>query len=273
MTADRPVRIVRLSPGYEYNGMLGLQLNFLDQKNLRLIPSTRLYMGDALALAINSYGCMGEEPLPDLPVIGLFGDSIMQGTTSACLADHVKVPGHQAVNAGIEGSHMENTVDWVLELTAKLPMVFHAVHCGVHNLIYNDTTPNYWREQLDRLSHLPNVAHFKLSADINEEVVERGYEPFYTAGGYVETTWVRGGGERAAKFLHAVKRFNRFIETYCAETGRLLIDLHPVTRPRTYDDIAVRFSDVVHLREAYCPPAGALLTAQIAARMGIALPD
>jgi hypothetical protein len=114
---------------------------------------------------------------------------------------------------------------------------------------------------------VPLIAHFRLFADISEPVIEAGYAsvhgvcPGYNLwhGADLETL----EGRRWA----AIDRFNRFIETYCRERGRILIDLEPVLAPAGVADLGARFDDFLH------PALGAydLMARAVEAQLGLHL--
>jgi hypothetical protein len=129
------------------------------------------------------------------------------------------------------------------------------VHSGWHNILYNQRDEGFWAEQFDRITGVPVIAHFKLIGDVNDETVRLGYDavlasvPKYKPWqGFDHTT----EAERR-RFLDEIARFNRFIEGYCADRGRILIDLEPVMRPRGHADLGRAFLDFVHPSPAAYP--------------------
>lgn len=241
------LRTVRLSSQRPYS-FGDYQLNYLDYRTRRIIPSTDLWFEDELYYRSNSLGCRGEELTPGVPVVGLFGDSVMHGFQGEWLAKHVSLPGCQVLNAGVEGLQLPWIVDRVEELLSQVPrLVCAAIHSGWHNITYNARDEAYWAAQLDRVQGPPVIAHFRLVADINEETVRQGYEAVLaTVPGYLPWhgfDYTTEAGRRG--FLDDIARFNTFIERYCAERGRVLID-QDAAAPRTHADLGVLFCDFIH---------------------------
>jgi transposase InsO family protein len=92
------------------------------------------------------------------------------------------------------------------------------------------------------------IAHFRLVCDINAASVAKGYDevmardPAYVLWGAMDFTTVEG---RQAG-LTAIDDYNRFIEAYCRDKGRVLIDLEPVLKPTGLEDLGRNFIDFIH---------------------------
>lgn len=226
------------------------QMNYLDYSKRRLIPSTDVIYQDINYYRTNRYGCQGPEIKDGLPVVGLFGDSVVHGGAGDSFVHHIELNPCQTLNGAIEGMMMDHIVERVFELNAQAPLVAAAVHGGWHNLLYNERGERFWAAHLDRLNELDHlvIAHFRLVADYNEESIVRGYDDVMArVDGYClwdGMDFRTEGGRR--KGLAAIDRFNVFIENYCRERGRILIDLAPVLKPKTYDDLGVKFFDFIH---------------------------
>ena len=259
-----PRRVVRLAEDYEYGDYAGFQLNFMDQLRGSILPSTRVFRGDELMWESNSLGCKGPELDDGRPVIGVFGDSVVQGGYMDSFVNFIRVGPCQPLNGGVEGSNIAITVDRFLEINAKVPMVAALVHSGWHNLVYGDNRESVWRENLDRVRGPPVIAHFRLSADFHPDMLATGYAHLMRDG-YQQWTPEAVTPEGAADFKRQLDRFNSFIESYCAETGRLLIDLDPVLAPRSAAEVSTHFFDLIHPRASSYEAIGAAISAQIAA--------
>lgn len=86
----------------------------------------------------------------------------------------------------------------------------------------------------------------RITADINEEAVARGYEELYGPQyGRVNHTKTKA---IAADFLAAIRKKNVLLERFCAQTGRVLVDLEPLLAPATYSDLTQKFFDPIHPR-------------------------
>lgn len=262
---DRAVRTIYIDPERPFD-FGEYQTNYLDYRTWRMIPSTDLYYGDYLAFQVNSLGCKGAELEGGKPVIAFFGDSVVHGTSGVSFADRVRIGPCEPLNAGVEGMLLPWIVDRFLELRDQIPMVCAAVHAGWHNLAYNEHGEDYWAEQLDRIAGPPVIAHFRLFADISPATVISGYDEILRAKD-IYSLW-RGADfttqEGRAACLALIGRFNRFIEAYCRDRGRILIDLEPLMAPSTAADLGARFDDFVH------PNSGSydLMARQIEAQLG-----
>jgi hypothetical protein len=265
-----PLREVRLSVDYDYSDYSQFQLNYLDRETMRPFPSTRVYIGDELKIMVNSLGGFGPEPEPHLPMIGVFGDSVVQGSDDS-FVDHIHIPGCTTLNGGVEGSDLCQTMNRFCETQTKRPMIAAAIHAGFHNLIYGQTSFAFWERELARLKGPPVTAIFRLTADINSEAMERGYESLFGEDyGRME---FNKDMKSLGEFKEAVDRKNKLIEKYVAAGGHLLIDLDDVLAPRTYADISRRFFDIIHPRQHLYAEIGAAVAAALARAVEQALPN
>jgi hypothetical protein len=242
------------------------QSNYLDYSKRRLVPMTDVVYQDTNYYRTNAYGCQGPEIAEGLPVVGVFGDSVVHGGAGESFVHFMNVGPCQKLNAAVEGMTLPWIVDRVFELNEKTPLVAAAVHGSWHNLFYNDRGEAYWTAQLDRLNALDNLilAHFRLVADFNEDAIIHGYdEVMARIDGYVlwnGMDFTTEAGRRAG--MDAINRYNAFIERYCKSRGRILIDLAPALEPKSYDDLGKAFFDFVHPRfESYQAMADIVSTA------------
>jgi hypothetical protein len=242
------------------------QMNYLDYRARRMIPSTNIWYGDYLAFQTNSLGCKGKELQGGRPVIGVFGDSVVHGTSGVSFADRIDIPPCEPLNAGIEGLQLPWIVDRFLELKAKVPMVCAAVHPGWHNLVYNERGEAFWTAQLDRIQDVPVIAHFRLFADVSEATLEHGYERALNEA--VDYVLWEGADITTTK---EIDRFNGFLEGYCRDRGRILIDLEPLMAPKSPEAFGERFIDFVHPRSNQYDAMARQIEAQLAPAIGAAL--
>lgn len=242
------------------------QMNYLNHRTQRLIPSTEIFWDGARHYWTNALGCKGEDLEGGRPVVGFFGDSVTHGCGNQSFAEHVRIDGCEALNGGIEGLTLSGIVDRCLEIRDQVPLVCAAVHAGWHNIVYNETNQGHWREQLDRVQGVPVVAHFRLTADINEEALVRGYDdPLVRVHEYALWPGADFATEDARRELKAaIDRFNDFIERYCAERGRILIDLDPELSPPTYADLGAAYVDFLHPRPTAYPAMARKIEAALA---------
>lgn len=228
-------------------------------------PNAAVLVGDALLLRTNSLGCKGPELQPGRPVIGFFGDSVVHGGPRSSFVEHVRVGTAQMLNGAVEGYPLRRIVERFQAARSQVDMICAAVHPGWHNLVYGEATQAHWREQLDLIEGPPVIAHFRLTADVNPEAVEIGYEALFAPGRYIRWAGVDlASRDDRRRFWDALQSFNAFIEGYCRERGRLLIDLDPVLAPERYGDIGQRFFDLIHPREAVQAVIGAAISNQLA---------
>jgi hypothetical protein len=266
------MRDVHLEPDRVYH-FGDYQLNYLDYRTRRLIPSTRIFQEGELFYRTNALGCVGEELTPGVPVIGFFGDSCTHGYKGRSFAEQVRLPGCQPLNAGVEGLTLPWIADRFDELKDRVPLIAAAVHCGWHNILYNARSEAFWATQLDRISGPAVIAHYRLVADINAEAIAEGYARVFAERAdyqpwpgvdYADPADRRRAGEEIA-------RFNAFIEAYCRERGRVLIDLEPATAPKTYDDLGRAFLDFIHPHPDAYPAIARTIEAALAEPVAAAL--
>lgn len=251
---EQRLREVRIGADYDRSDYRQFQLNYLDPQTRRPIPSTRVYVDGALAVETNSLSCFGPEPDLTKPLVGIFGDSVVQGVGLGSFVNHIDLPSCSVVNGGVEGSLLENTVDRFCHVRAIAPMICAVIHPGFHNLLYNETKFMHWEAQFARLSGVPVVALFRLTADINKEVIERGYEALF--GDSYARTHFNKDPPTVRLFAEALERKNRLIEKACENRGYVLIDLDEILAPKDYGQVAQRFFDVIHPEPAMYPAMG-----------------
>jgi hypothetical protein len=261
---DQPRRTVRLDSGYDTSDYAWFQSNYLHPVARRFYPNTLVYVGDELIFQTNSYGCKGAEPEPGLKLLGVFGDSVVQGVNMASFVDHMQIPGFAALNGGIEGSTLRPTIDRLLEFQGRFPMACAAVHTGWHNLIYDERGEDFWASQLDRIVGPETIAHFTLVADINPTVIDAGYTHLFREGVYwrwMDELFVDKA--RLQDFYDQMNAFNRFIRAYCEDRGRILIDLTATLAPRGFTDVSRKFIDLIHPRASVYREIGAEVASQL----------
>jgi hypothetical protein len=256
------LREVRVGPEYDNGDIDRFQLNYLDKRSMRPLPSTRVYIGENLVVETNSLCCFGPEPDLSKPLVGIFGDSVVQGVATDSLVNHIHLPGCSVVNGGVEGAQLHHIVDRFCEVSAQAPMICGAVHSGFHNLIYNETSFMFWEQQFARVKDVPVIAHFRLTADINAEAVERGYEGLY-GNGYGPMHHSKDI-PTVREFKAALDRKNKLIEKMCGMWDRVLINLDEVLAPKTYADLTVNFFDILHPRPELYRAIGEAVARQLA---------
>lgn len=224
------------------------QMNYMNYRDWRVIPSSDIYIGEQHYYQSNCYGCQGPEIVEGRPVIGVFGDSVIHGAAGDSFVHHLRIDGYETLNAGVEGLILPWTVDRFFELRDQVQLACALVHTGWHNLLYNERGEDYWAAQLDRIAGVPLIAHFTLVADISEAIVEPGYASVVGVlegyGRWHGANLENAEGRRAVK--DEIDAFNRFMRRYCHERGRLLIDLEAVMAPKSVEELGRRYVDFVH---------------------------
>lgn len=260
-----PTREVRLSTDYDCSDYGAFRLNYLDPLTKRPIPSTRVLVGDTVIIETNSLSCYGREPAPGVPLIAVFGDSVVQGVGDS-FVNHIAPPGYQSLNGGVEGAQLHQILDRFCEVRDKAPLAAALIHPGFHNLLYNETGFMYWEQQLARLKGVPVTAIFRLTADINAESVERGYDALYGPA-YLQTHHSKDR-QTLAEFKKALAQKNRLIEKCAAMWGHIVIDLDAVLAPTTYAEVGLRFFDILHPKPEIYESMGRAVTDRLAPLLG-----
>jgi hypothetical protein len=263
---NEPTREVRLSAHYltDYDKF---QLNYMDKRSMTLIPYTKVYVADVLHLEVNSLGCIGPEPPADIPLIGVFGDSVVQGVSDS-LVYHIDVPGALAVNSGVEGSQLEHIIGRFEDMRELNRMVCAVIHPGFHNLLYGETSFAWWENQLARLTGVPVIAVVKLNTDLHPEAIARGYAQYYSDT-YCESFFSKP--ETLPRLQEAIERKNRLIDRVCANKGFVAVDLDSVLKPVRYEDVTRKYFDMIHPQPAVYPEIGHAIAGQIAPHVHRAL--
>jgi len=238
---------------------VSIRYYYLHARDGALIPNSKIYADGALNYEINSLGCKGVEIDPSKPTIGIFGDSATFGIGLDSWVQRIKIPGYQILNAGVGGWSMDRVIDKSLDLSSRINLVGVVVYTGWHNIIYGETGEDYWRSQLDRLSNIPFVAHVNIATSLIEEAVERGIEELMERGSREKSTAYYHWGtiqltkENIRLLLNGINRFNSFLGSYVAETGRHLLDLKNLLLIERYDDMPKYFFDPGHMRVSSYP--------------------
>ena len=164
---------------------------------------------------------------------------------------------------------MDRVIDKSLDLSSRINLVGVVVYTGWHNIIYGETGEDYWRSQLDRLSNIPFVAHVNIATSLIEEAVERGIEELMERGSREKSTAYYHWGtiqltkENIRLLLNGINRFNSFLGSYVAETGRHLLDLKNLLLIERYDDMPKYFFDPAHMRVSSYPKIAQYMTEEL----------
>lgn len=261
------------------------QSQFRNRSNGRLVPNTEVWQDGTLHMRVNSLGCKGGEPRPDLPVIGFFGDSTVMGpnVTVENYPEHINIQGVQPLNCAVEASEMGISADIYLEIRQKLDFLMVVVNPGWHNLIYNDHHEQYWEEKLSMFLDAESVAYCTIATSMTDECRTRGLDALFTT---VEDQFGFKKIEEAAaildgdlfafwhtmepsldainRILDAIERFNAFIREFALRHGALLIDLNARLRSPGYDSIPRYFWDICHPRPSAFPMIAEFIQGEIA---------
>ncbi len=286
-------RVIRLKPNEigEYRSYAQWQALYMDHQTGWLVPDTEIWSGETLLLRINSLGCRGDDLRPGVPAIGFFGDSATFGVSSAVdnWPGRVSIPGYQVLNAAVEGHSMSRVLQRYKDLSSQIRFAVVVVYTGWHNIIYNETSPEYWSAVLDEFSGGHLLALCTLGTCLRDECSENGIEPLLSSGspcgntpGYFEYNSADPGRQyfnfwcdmeptrkNVKRVLYGVRRFNAFLRTYCEDRGRLVLDLHSVLLPKSYEDIPAQFFDVCHPRPSAYPMIGEYVGRVLGSALGI----
>lgn len=254
------IRKIEVESVDDFKDYMEWQALYMNHETGELLPNTEIWSANELILKINSLGCKGEELLPNVPVIGFFGDSTTFGVNSDSWVSHVNIPGFQTLNAGVEGYSMDRVLERYRRLSEKVNFLCVVVYVGWHNIIYNKVHEDYWRAVLDQFAGDHVLAFCTLATCLIDECKQRGLDSlictdnkgrYFNFWGNMEPTRLN-----IKKVFYGVYRYNDFIKRYCSERGHILIDLYSLLLPSCYEDIPVDFFDVCHPRREAYPKIG-----------------
>jgi len=262
-------RRVQLPAGARFDDYTDYQVNYVNYRSGWLIPSTEVWIGDDLQVRINALGCKGPELTPDVPVIGVFGDSTTFGMGPDSWPAHIRVPGYQPLNCGVEGHDLARLIQRYTKLRSKIDFAAAVVGGSWHNLVYNRNEASYWTSILDRFGGDRPIAVCTLSTALVPECRERGLDAavariysnnnrFLPWGTWPTTP------EKTRELYDGVMRYNDYVRDYCARSGRILVDLYEAYRPASYEEIGEQFTDPAHQRPSLYPTLGRAVTAALA---------
>ncbi len=245
---------------------------YMDMNNGALIPDTEIWSDTEMVMSINSLGCKGEEMENGIPIVAFFGDSATFGASFSIDSwpRNLNIRGCQSLNAAVEGYEMERVLNRYNEISEKVNLAGVVVYSGWHNIIYGESTEDYWRSMLDQFEGDHILAFCTLATCLTEECKHRGIDsllcsdsPRKNYANYFEYNleslnkryfnfWcnMEPSLENLQKVVDGVQRYNNFLKEYCSEKGHVLIDLYSQLIPATYEDIPNDFYDVCHLRPA-----------------------
>ncbi len=233
---------------------------FIDRETGWLIPNTEVRSNGKLIVKVNRLGCAGYDLVPDVPVIGYFGDSTTMGhTVIGGWPGMVSIPGTQNLNAGIQGHNMTRVTERYRILGEKIDFAAVVVYSAWHNLIYGECDEAHWDKMLRTFLGDHATAFCTVGTSLTEEFRDRGYDGNFR---YIELIGKNGftlwGNQFPGKFfinrlLDQIAAYNDFIRRLCEDTGAVLIDLHSLLLPERYENAPVDFSDAGHMRPSTYP--------------------
>lgn len=263
--------MVRINPEYEYDYAED-QTAYLNPKTGRFYPSTEVWYGDQLVFKSNALGGKGRELEPSLPVIGFFGDSVVQCVSPMDSWVHrVQIPDYEVFNGGVEGSSLQATTSRVLDMHARNPFAAVVLHPGWHDIFYGNTDDAHWRSEFDRLEGLPRVIHMTLDGDFHPGLVDRPLDCFTPTEDFdpqhrgVYAKWAgidyTPTGMQAAR--DRLEQKNALIRDYARTHGRGVIELSELC-PKSYADLGLNYFDFIHFRMERYPEVAAAVSRQLA---------
>jgi hypothetical protein len=246
-----------------------------------LIPDIEIHIDGIRTMQVNSLGCRGEEIDPNQPTIVFLGDS----TTFSCSVvpehwpGHVRVPGMQVLNAGIEGASMSTCRERFNELRKKVNVSAVVAGAGWHNLIYGESCPDYWNSLWDSLlgdhtlciSSIATALHDDCTADAFTRLLNKGKCRHLNAtiSEFAQDVCVAYFNfwsnleieQETIDCLRAqIDNYNRTARTFCRDTNSPFIDLHMFMYPGSVDLMPLDFYDVCHLRPGAYGKIGRFVT-------------
>lgn len=247
------VRRVLYPAGVRFPDYVDFQINFLNYRTGLLIPNTEVWVGDRLAMRINSLGCKGEELNPALETIGFFGDSSIFGSETDAWPFHLGIPGYQALLTAVEGHDFTRIQERYQELRARVKFETVVIGGSWHNLAYNRHDEVYWHEVFDSFCGKEHKTAFcTLPAGIDEYACEHGIDGWIASGvnGKPFAGWGSWPSDAAKtrEIYTGLLRYNAFVRRYCNAFGAILIDLFEAYRPGDPKVLASGFHDPCHPR-------------------------
>jgi len=247
------LRRVLYPAGVRFHDYVDFQINFLNYRTGELIPNTEVWVGDVLTMRINSLACKGEELIPGLGVIGVFGDSATFGSETDAWPFRLEVPGYQPLLTAVEGHDFTRMQRRFQELRGRVNFDAVVVAGSWHNLAYNRHDEVYWNEVFDSFCGKGfKTAFCTLPAGIDEYACERGIDRWIENGalGNQFTAWGTWptSAEKTCEIYTGLLRYNAFVRRYCKSFGAILIDLFEAYRPGDPDLLAHAFFDPCHPR-------------------------
>ena len=239
------------------------QVNYINYYTGWLIPNTEVWVGDERLMKINSLGCKGEELDPRLGTIGFFDDSTTFGASNNRVPDswpfHVRIPGYQALNAGVEGHPFDRLCARYDGLSTQVDFAAAVIAGTWHNIVYNKVGEQAWAGYFARFSTARVLAICTLPTAFNPESSRRGIDELVCATGpnafHHWGNWP-GSAAKSRQAYDAVLRYNAFVRKYCRESGAVLIDLFYAYRPESYANMPDMFTDPIHARADLYPALG-----------------
>lgn len=260
-----PLRVVRIARKYKFESYEHYQANYMFTPTKELMPNTVVKLGRRVMLRVNSLGFKGREIVPHKPLVAVFGDSLVQGVGVTSFPEKMRISGFQVLNCGIEGANLEMAAQRFEAAKKRVQISAVLLHAGWHNLLYGANSDEHWISQFDRFD-APVVAHMRLVTDSNEETIERGYDKLYRRDypEYVEVHSLLRRKVGRERIRDMIAHFNEVQERYCAERGRVVIDLDDLLAPKTYDEVTSRFFDMCHPRPQIYAEMAAEISRQLA---------
>jgi hypothetical protein len=259
-------RRIAIEPNAKFRSYVDYQALYMDQEAGRLIPNTEVWRGSTLEVRINALGCKGPDVDLARPQIAFFGDSTTMGIANDAWAFHVAVDGYGILNAGIEGMNMARIADRYEELARQAPLAAAVACAGWHNLVYNESTEEHWEQQLSRFLTAPIAAFWTLPTCLTEDHRRRGVASLINTADGAEfdgdyfNFWVdMDAADTLVPLLDAIGRYNAFIVDFCRRHDAVLVDVHELLRPTSYETSTRDFFDVCHLRPRAYQQVGAFV--------------
>jgi len=252
---------------------VNMQRLYMDTNGF-LKPNTELWdENDSLRIRVNSLGCKNNEINDHEPIIAFFGDSTTMGLNvkNDSWVNHVKLKGFQNLNAAVEGWNMDMCLSKCRELTSKINLDKIVVYVGWHNIIYNNTSENYWESVLLEFASKTKELYVCTMATSLIDDFETVNISDYLTGissdtidskdkDYEDDYWFWGNmtpsNENCKLIIRNIKRYNEFVKNFCTKHNFHIIDLHEFMKPKSLKEIKIDYFDLCHFRESSYPKIG-----------------
>jgi hypothetical protein len=228
---------------------------------------TVLNENESLFLQTNSYGLIGPEIDGAKKLVGIWGDSVVQGWGEGWiggLSDYF--PNFQILNGGLQSVMISAVAMRAIEMNRRLPIQYNVIFPGLNTIRLPQWRQSFLSSWLHRLCNtLPNVILCTQPTSLNEDVIADDFAAHIAAAGtlgyragYILWKDVEPTSANIAKWFHFVLEQNEVVRRVAAEQHTLfgrripVVDVYRLFYTRGTMDFRDHFVDAGHFRvEAY----------------------